>query len=92
MTAKEAVSEKSRFICERNKAREVINGPVANHTSKNFLPEPEQRQNELRGRWDEMDAGKTIEAIGIDTPTPTMGEVDRAEGGSGQTQISAKLL
>ena len=72
--------------------QQVINGPVANHTSKNFLPEPEQLQNKLRGREYGMDAGATIETIGIDTPTPTMGEVHRAEDSRGQTQIGAKLL
>ena len=72
--------------------QQVINGPVANHTSKNFLPEPEQLQNKLRGREYGMDAGATIKTIGIDTPTPTMGEVHRAEDSRGQTQIGAKLL
>ncbi len=72
--------------------QQVINGPVANHTSKNFLPEPEQLQNKLRGREHGMDAGATIETIGIDTPTAAMGEVHRAEDSRGQTQIGAKLL
>ena len=71
--------------------QQVINGPV-NHTSENFLPEPEQRQNELRGRAYGMDGGATIEASGIDTPAAAVGEVHRAENGRGQTQIGAKLL
>lgn len=71
--------------------QQVINGPV-NHTSENFLPEPEQRQNELGGRLGGMDAGATIETIGIDTPAPTVGEIHRAEDSRGQTQIGAKLL
>ena len=72
--------------------QQVINGPVANHTSKNFLPEPEQLQNKLRGREYGMDAGAAIKTIGIDTPTAAMGEVHRAEDSRGQTQIGAKLL
>ena len=72
--------------------QQVINGPVANHTSKNFLPELEQRQNELGGRLGGMDAGATIETIGIDTPAAAMGEVHRAEDSRGQTQIGAKLV
>ena len=72
--------------------QQVINGPVANHTSENFLPELEQRQNELGGRLGGMDAGATIETIGIDTPAAAMGEVHRAEDSRGQTQIGAKLL
>ena len=72
--------------------QQVINGPVANHTSKNFLPDLEQRQNELRGRAYGMDGGATIEASGIDTPAAAMGEVHRAEDSRGQKQIGAKLL
>lgn len=62
--------------------QQVINGPV-NHTSENFLPEPEQRQNELGGVFSGMDTGATIETIGIDTPAAAMGEVHRAENGRG---------
>ncbi len=72
--------------------QQVINGPVANHTSKSFSGELEKPQNELRGREYGMDAGATIETIGIDTPTAAMGEVHRAEDSRGQTQIGAKLL
>ena len=72
--------------------QQVINGPVANHTSKSFSGELEKPQNELGGGYRGMDAGATIETIGIDTPTAAMGEVHRAEDSRGQTQIGAKLL
>ena len=72
--------------------QQVINGPVANHTSKSFSGELEKPQNELGGGYRGMDAGATIETIGIDTPTPAMGEVHRAEDSRGQTQIGAKLV
>ena len=72
--------------------QQVINGPVANHASKSFSRELEKPQNELGGGYRGMDAGATIDTIGIDTPAPTMGEVHRAEDSRGQKQIGAKLL
>ena len=72
--------------------QQVINGPVANHTSKNFLPEIEKPQNKLGGVFSGMDTGATIETSGIDTPAAAMGEVHRAEDSRGQKQIGAKLL
>ena len=72
--------------------QQVINGPVANHTSKSFSGELEKPQNELGGGYRGMDAGRTIETIGIDTPAAAMGEVHRAEDSRGQTQIGAKLV
>lgn len=72
--------------------QQVINGPVANHTSKSFSGELEKPQNELGGGYRGMDAGRAIETIGIDTPAAAMGEIHRAEDSRGQTQIGAKLL